>query len=107
MALLALVTVTCTPEMTAPLESLMVPVMEARSDWARSSPAVSNNTEKTLTPNFMRTPKELLKGRRVEAFQRAPRPSKRHEQRKRISADLHFGQNRRLYCVFDSPHQSL
>jgi len=47
--------------MTAPLASLTVPVIDARSDWARTVPVVKNNTEKTMSPNFMSTPTPLTK----------------------------------------------
>ena len=54
--LLGLVATTCASAMTAPLTSLTVPVMVARSDWASASLVLSSKPARTMSPNFIRPP---------------------------------------------------
>src|SRR5580704_3656378 len=99
----ALVTVTCASRTTASLESFMVPVIEARSDWASISPAVSNNTEKSVSPTFMQ-PSQLPNRGGLTTAKEIPRAPNLDNKPTLVGTDLHFHRP----CNFtDVPHERL
>src|SRR5271170_128753 len=63
--------------------------MEARSDWAHTSRAVSSSTERTMSPNFIQPPQNWRTRGGSSAEKESRHCLKLYDQGKRIGTDLH------------------